>query len=68
MGSGSLNTDSYSAGTLLTELSSQPNLCSDSQGKEKIGVADELGALISYALFFCSTQALFYGMMVAHIG
>lgn len=55
MGVGSLNTDSYLAVTLLTELSSQPHLCSDSQRKEKIGVPDEWGVggnLISWGFCF----------------
>lgn len=45
MGVGNVNTDSYFAGTLMTEPSSQSNLCSDYQGKEKIGVPDEWGGV-----------------------
>lgn len=52
MAVGNVNTDSYLAGTLMTEPSSQSNLCSDYQGKEKIGVPDEWGGLISYVLGF----------------
>lgn len=43
MAVGNVNTDSYLAGTLMTEPSSQSNLYSDYQGKEKIGVPDEWG-------------------------